>query len=52
MCVPFIFITNLGFFKFNFIFLSRLHAQYGAQHKARTHDPETKTWAEIKSQNT
>ena len=38
----------LSFFPF-FLFLSRLHAQRGAQHGAWTHDPEIKTWAEIKS---
>jgi len=31
------------------LFLSRLHTQHGAQHGAWTHDPEIKTWAEIKS---
>ena len=30
-----------------FFFLSSLHAQDGAQHRAWTHDPEIKTWAEI-----
>lgn len=31
---------------FYFIFLSRLHAQHGAQCLAWTQDPEIKTWAE------
>jgi len=29
--------------------LNRLHAQRGAQHRARSHNPEIMTWAEIKS---
>jgi len=32
-----------------FCFLSRLHAQHGAQPRAWIHDPEIKSWAEIKS---
>ena len=31
------------------MFLSRLHTQHGAQHRACTHDPETVTRAEVKS---
>ena len=30
--------------------LGRLHAQWGAQHRAWSQDPEITTWAEIKSQ--
>ena len=32
-----------------FFFLSRLHMQDRAQHRAWTYDPEIKTWSEIKS---
>ena len=39
----------LFFFLFNF-FLSKLHTWCRAQCRAWTHDPEIKTWAEIKSQ--
>jgi len=35
---------------FIFYFLSRLHTHREAQDRARTHDPEDKTRAEIKSQ--
>lgn len=42
-------IANVRSTKFYFIFLSRLHSQYGAWCRAPAYDPEIKTRAEIRS---
>ena len=41
--------TESQYTEYIFLFLSGLHAQRRAQHRAWTHTPEIKTWAETKS---
>ena len=45
LCLP-LFLTFWSIY----LFLSRLHAQHETPCRAWIHDPETKTWVEIKSQ--